>query len=101
MKIEFDLNSRNWMLKIMRHLRILRWLLPSWHRRERQIALEIRREILEKTPKLERLNALETSKVTGKCATARPGQRTCLINLNSGLGEGNKSFAPLAKRGHT
>lgn len=45
-KIEFDFSPKRWMLKIMRHLRILRTLMPSWHKLERQIALKIRQDIL-------------------------------------------------------
>lgn len=45
-KIEFDFSPKRWMLKLMRHLRILRVLMPAWHRLERQIALEIRRELM-------------------------------------------------------
>ena len=35
MKLEFDLDSRDWMLKSMKHLKILRALLPSWHKNEK------------------------------------------------------------------
>lgn len=45
-KIEFDFSPTRWMLKIMRHLRILRVLMPSWHKLEKQIAVEIRKELL-------------------------------------------------------
>jgi indolepyruvate ferredoxin oxidoreductase len=45
-KIEFDLSPRRWMFSIMRHLRILRILLPSWHKREKEISLRIRTELL-------------------------------------------------------
>jgi indolepyruvate ferredoxin oxidoreductase len=33
--IEFDLKSRDWQLRIMRHLRFLRHLLPQWHAEEK------------------------------------------------------------------
>ncbi len=45
-KIEFDFSPSRWMLKIMRRLRILRVLMPSWHSQERQIAQSIRSKIL-------------------------------------------------------
>jgi indolepyruvate ferredoxin oxidoreductase len=44
--IEFDINPKDWMLAIMRHFRILRLVLPSWHKKEKQINLEIRKELL-------------------------------------------------------
>ena len=50
-KLEFDLNPRRWMLRIMRHARLLRLLLRSWHAREREIAVKIRHEILHVVPK--------------------------------------------------
>lgn len=61
-KIEFDISPKDWMLKIMRHMRIMRVLLRSWHSRERKIAKEIRRELLEvvtKLPNEERRTALK------------------------------------------
>ncbi len=33
--IEFDLETRDWMLRIARRARFLRRLMPAWHRRER------------------------------------------------------------------
>ncbi len=33
--IEFDMNSRNWMLNIMKHLKWLRAVLPTWHKKEK------------------------------------------------------------------
>jgi indolepyruvate ferredoxin oxidoreductase len=51
-KIEFDFSPNPWMLKIMRHLRLLRSLMPAWHQTERRISSNVRREILSK--KLER-----------------------------------------------
>ncbi len=45
-KIEFDFSPRPWMLKIMRHLRLLRTVMPEWHKREREISVRIRGEIL-------------------------------------------------------
>lgn len=46
-KIEFDFSPKPWMLKIMRHFRILRKLLPEWHRKEKEISAAIRRELLQ------------------------------------------------------
>ena len=51
--LEFDLNPKKWMLQIMRHGRFLRWFLTTWHRREKDIALSIRRQILDVVPKSE------------------------------------------------
>lgn len=51
--IEFDLSPKDWMLKIMRHLRLLRTILPSWHAKEKEIAKEIRRQLKEEVSKLE------------------------------------------------
>ena len=45
-RLEFDLRPRPWMLRVMRHLRILRALMPGWHRREREMALDIRQRVL-------------------------------------------------------
>ncbi len=33
--IQFDLKSRDWMLRIMKHMKFLRVLLPQWHAREK------------------------------------------------------------------
>lgn len=51
-KIEFDVSPKDWMLKIMRHMRMLRLFLRSWHSKERRIASEVRKELLEVVPKL-------------------------------------------------
>jgi indolepyruvate ferredoxin oxidoreductase len=51
-KVEFDVSPKDWMLKIMRHMRLLRLFLRSWHSKERRIASEIRKELLEKIPKV-------------------------------------------------
>jgi indolepyruvate ferredoxin oxidoreductase len=45
-KIEFDISPRPWMFKMMRHLRILRLLMPTWHKREKAIASKIREELV-------------------------------------------------------
>jgi indolepyruvate ferredoxin oxidoreductase len=50
--IEFDINPKEWMLKIMRHMRIFRLILPSWHKKERFIASNIRKELLHSIPQL-------------------------------------------------
>jgi indolepyruvate ferredoxin oxidoreductase len=34
--IEFDLNSRDWMLRLMAHSIVLRQLLPQWHKQEKE-----------------------------------------------------------------
>jgi indolepyruvate ferredoxin oxidoreductase len=46
-KIEFDFSPKPWMLKVMRHLRILRKLMPKWHSKERAIAENSRGQILK------------------------------------------------------
>ena len=51
-KVEFDLSPSDWMLKVMRHSRFLRKLMPSWHEKENRIADLIRGEILESIPQL-------------------------------------------------
>lgn len=44
-KIEFDFSPRPWMLSLMRHARFLRRLLTDWHKREKEIAAEIRAQL--------------------------------------------------------
>ncbi|HXH30554.1 MAG TPA: 2-oxoacid:acceptor oxidoreductase family protein [Bacteriovoracaceae bacterium] len=61
-KIEFDFSPKPWMLKIMRHLRILRMLMPEWHDKERKIALEIRTELLTGSLSRRRLKELDNIK---------------------------------------
>lgn len=46
-KIEFDFSPKIWMLKLMRHFRILRLLMPAWHETERKISSDIREELLK------------------------------------------------------
>lgn len=60
-KIEFDFSPRPWMLKIMRHLRVLRILLPEWHKKEKAISANIRRELLQGVS-LKRLRELDSVK---------------------------------------
>lgn len=43
----FDISPKPWMLKIMRHMRALRFLLSAWHYREKKIAAKIRKSLLE------------------------------------------------------
>lgn len=45
-KIEFDFSPKPWMLNIMRHMRILRILLTTWHSKEKKINETIRRDLL-------------------------------------------------------
>lgn len=35
-ELEFDLNTRNWMLNILKYCKFLRWLLPEWHHKEKE-----------------------------------------------------------------
>lgn len=52
-KIEFDINGKDWMLNIMKHLRILRVLMPSWHKKEKKIAQLIRDELIHQVVNLD------------------------------------------------
>jgi indolepyruvate ferredoxin oxidoreductase len=61
-KIEFDFSPKPWMLKLMRHLRILRLLMPEWHSNEKDIALNVRNEILSGSLSRQRLMELDTIK---------------------------------------
>lgn len=61
-KIEFDFSPRPFMLKMMRHARFLRAMLPSWHKLERQIAVDIRAKLLASTLNFKDLKALENVK---------------------------------------
>ncbi|MCY4524916.1 MAG: 2-oxoacid:acceptor oxidoreductase family protein, partial [Halobacteriovoraceae bacterium] len=51
-KLEFDISPRVWMLKIMRHMRILRLLLPGWHKKEREINSKLRTRLFSHVAKL-------------------------------------------------
>lgn len=53
-KFEFDINPKDWMLKIMRHCRFLRPILPGWHKKENAIGLKVRNSILKEIPNLEK-----------------------------------------------
>ncbi|MGE3608440.1 MAG: 2-oxoacid:acceptor oxidoreductase family protein [Bacteriovoracaceae bacterium] len=61
-KIEFDFSPKPWMLKMMRHLRLLRLLLPEWHKKERLIASKVRSELLNSRLELKRLRELDQIK---------------------------------------
>jgi len=62
-KIEFDFSPKPWMLKIMRHLRILRTLMPEWHKKEKQLAQDIRSQLL--TSKLSKIQLKRLDSVKG------------------------------------
>ena len=61
-KIEFDFSPKNWMLLIMRHFRILRLILPDWHRTENEISVSVRTEVLSKNIGRKRLMELDNIK---------------------------------------
>lgn len=61
-KVEFDLNPKTWMLKIMRHGRFLRKMLTSWHKKEREMNFKIRFELLEGKKSFSELKKLENIK---------------------------------------
>ncbi len=61
-KIEFDFSPKPWMLKSMRHMRILRTLLPAWHANERHIGKDIRKKLLGSTQDYSSLKNLENVK---------------------------------------
>ena len=61
-KIEFDFSPKYWMLKIMKNFRILRVLLPEWHKNEKEISLMIRNEMTEGTLSSRRLVELDNIK---------------------------------------
>jgi indolepyruvate ferredoxin oxidoreductase len=46
-QISFEFSPKPWMLKIMRHQRFLRLILPGWHRQERSIQLHIRAQLMK------------------------------------------------------
>jgi indolepyruvate ferredoxin oxidoreductase len=60
-KIEFDFSPRPWMLKIMRHLRVLRMIMPEWHKTEKEISFKIRAELLSGVSE-QRLRELDSVK---------------------------------------
>jgi indolepyruvate ferredoxin oxidoreductase len=61
-KIEFDFSPRPWMLKVMRHARFLRPVLPSWHKLERKIALGVKQKIVTSALNYSELKCLENIK---------------------------------------
>lgn len=61
-KIEFDFSPKSWMLKMMKDMRILRLLMPEWHKIERKISQEIRQEILKSNLSKKRLLELDNIK---------------------------------------
>lgn len=52
-KLEFDINPKDWMLTVMKHARILRILLPTWHHKERKISEQIQKKLLKVIPEME------------------------------------------------
>lgn len=58
-KIEFDINPKDWMLRLMRHLRVLRFLMPSWHKKENEIGKYIRDQIVNRISKMSHLSVEE------------------------------------------
>ncbi|MBC7428741.1 MAG: 2-oxoacid:acceptor oxidoreductase family protein, partial [Bacteriovorax sp.] len=61
-KIEFDFSPGKWMLKLMRHARFLRGMLPSWHKLEKKISADLRAKLLSKSMDFKELKALENIK---------------------------------------
>ena len=61
-KIEFDFSPTPWMLKMMRHARFLRAILPEWHKREKAIAAHIRQSVLKESLGFSELKRLESVK---------------------------------------
>ncbi|POB15420.1 thiamine pyrophosphate-dependent enzyme [Halobacteriovorax sp. DA5] len=56
-KIEFDISPKDWQLKIMRHFRILRSVLPAWHAKEREIGSKVRNYLFNGIQKIEAKNS--------------------------------------------
>lgn len=52
-KIEFDISPKDWQLKIMRHFRILRSILPAWHDHERRISAKVRSYLFDGIQKVD------------------------------------------------
>jgi indolepyruvate ferredoxin oxidoreductase len=61
-KIEFDFSPRRWMLRLMRHARFLRKLMPSWHKLERKIAGDIRDQVISTSLGFKDLKRFESVK---------------------------------------
>lgn len=67
-KIEFDFSPKPWMLQLMRHVRLLRTLMPAWHAEEKRIAQAIRtkvRELLSYDGNDRRLKLVELDNIKG------------------------------------
>jgi indolepyruvate ferredoxin oxidoreductase len=61
-KYEFDFSPKPWMLKVMRHLRMLRKLMPDWHRIEKEIAKDIQNRVTShqlSSPELRKLDSVK------------------------------------------
>jgi indolepyruvate ferredoxin oxidoreductase len=61
-RYSFDISPKDWMLKLMRHMRILRIILPNWHSQEKEIARKTRDQIVNhlwKKPESEIYSALK------------------------------------------
>ena len=67
-KLNFDIHPPKWSLHLMSRMTFLRFILPHWHKKDRQLAKIIRREIVEQVPHLKkeerrvRLKTLENVK---------------------------------------
>jgi indolepyruvate ferredoxin oxidoreductase len=61
-KIEFDFSPKPWMLKIMRHLRLLRILMPDWHKKEKAISASIREQLFKQKQSHHHLKELDSIK---------------------------------------
>lgn len=61
-KIEFDFSPTPWMLGLMRHARFLRLILPEWHKKEREISLKVRTQILASRLDYKTLKRLDSIK---------------------------------------
>lgn len=61
-KIEFDFSPKIWMLKIMKNMRVLRFLMPEWHKKERAISLTSRTSILKEALPYKKLMELDNIK---------------------------------------
>lgn len=60
--IEFDFSPRPWMLSLLSRARFLRSMLPFWHKKERDLALSIRQQLLSGPHDYSNLKALENIK---------------------------------------
>ena len=60
--IEFDFSPRPWMLSIISRARFLRSILPFWHKKERELGIKIRQQLLSSSLDYKGLKALENIK---------------------------------------